>query len=232
MKPTLHPDTLPFLQELMLNNNRPWFNEHKDRWLAIRQRFEEFTQALIDAMQPLDSTLQGLTPKNSIYRIYRDTRFSPDKTPYKTHISCFLSSWGAKNSGVPGYFFQLGADEAYGLHGTCNLGGGIFMPPAESLAAIRQEIFYCTDEFLAILNNPDYRRYYGEGFFTTKVLKRVPNGFPADWEHADLLKYKDYCCAHTLDEGLLNSPTLIDHVLDAWRAAVPLNRFVQRAIKD
>ena len=118
MIPSLHPDTLPFLQELTVNNNRPWFNDHKDRWLAIKADFEVFTQALIDEMVKYDDTLVGLTAKNSVYRIYRDTRFSADKTPYKTHIACFLSSWGPKNSGVPGYYFQLGTEEAYGLKGT------------------------------------------------------------------------------------------------------------------
>lgn len=248
---TLHPDTLPFLSELRLNNNRPWFNEHKDRWLAIKAQFELFTQGLIEAMESVDPTLRGLTAKNSIYRIYRDTRFTPDKTPYKTHISCFLSSWGPKNSGVPGYFFQLGVDEAYGLKGICNLGGGIFMPTPEALNAIRQEIVYCTDEFLDIINEPKYKKYYGSGFFTTHKLSRVPKGFPADFEQADLLKYKDYCCSHTLadayvvpqSESIAGKATkrgkqdgcpeeLFDRVVEIWRAAVPLNRFVQRAMEE
>ena len=156
---TIHPDTLPFFRELAQNNNRPWFMDNKPRWEAIRKQFEAFTQALIDEMVKVDKSLEGLTAKQCVYRIYRDTRFSPDKTPYKTHIACFLSSWGPKNSGVPGYYFQLGTEEAYGLKGTCNLGGGIFMPTPDALNAIRQEIFYCTDEFKAILDNPEYNRY-------------------------------------------------------------------------
>ena len=232
MIPQLHPDTLPFLRELMKNNNRPWFNDHKAHWLEIKEAFDLFTQGLIDEMSPSDDTLVGLTPKNSVYRIYRDTRFSPDKTPYKTHISCFLSSWGPKNSGVPGYYFQIGADEAYGLTGTCNLGGGIFMPTPEGLAAIRQEIFYCPDEFLSIMNEPSYKKYFGNTFFTTKVLQRVPKGYPADWEHAELLKYKDYCTAYTMPEKMLNSPKLFEEVLKVWRASIPLNRFIQRAMED
>ena len=102
---TLHPDTLPFLHQLAANNNRPWFNENKPRYEAIKQQFEAFTQELIDQMIPLDPSLEGLTAKRCVYRIYRDTRFSADKTPYKTHIACFLPSWGIKNSGVPGYYF-------------------------------------------------------------------------------------------------------------------------------
>ncbi len=232
MTPQLHPDTLPFLRELMMNNNRPWFNDHKPHWLEIKEAFEAFTQYLIDQMTPLDPSLEGLTAKGCVYRIYRDTRFSSDKTPYKTHISCFLSSWGQKNSGVPGYYFQIGADEAYGLTGTCNLGGGIFMPMPEAQNAIRQEIFYCPDEFIAIMNEPSYKKYFGNTFFTTKVLQRVPKGYPADWEHADLLKYKDYCTAYTMPERMVTSPKLADEVLRVWKASVPLNLFLQRAMEE
>lgn len=229
---TIHPDTLPFLQELTVNNNRPWFNEHKDRWIAAKEQFEAFTQTLLDAMIPLDPSLEGLTAKQCVYRIYRDTRFSADKTPYKTHIACFLSSWGKKNMGVPGYYFQIGTEEAYGLKGTCNLGGGIFMPTPEALNAIRQEIFYCPDEFVAIMNEPSYKKYFGNTFFTTKVLQRVPKGYPSDWEHADLLKYKDYCTSYTLPDRLLGSPNLASEVLKVWKASVPLNKFLQRAMED
>ena len=229
---TLHPDTLPFLTDLMHNNNRPWFNEHKERWIAVRTAFEDFVQALIDEMVRYDDTLAGLTAKNSVYRIYRDTRFSPDKTAYKTHIACFLSSWGPKNSGVPGYYFQVGSEEAYGLQGTCNLGGGIFMPSPEALNAIRQEIFYCPDEFKAIVEAPQYRKYFGTEFFTIKKLQRVPKGYPSDWEHAEWLKYKDYCTSHTMPPRMAGSDRLLEEVLKVWRASVPLNKFVQRAMED
>ncbi|MBR1766721.1 MAG: DUF2461 domain-containing protein [Bacteroidales bacterium] len=229
---TIHPDTLPFLRELATNNNREWFNAHKPHWLEIKESFEAFTQALIEEMEKEDDTLAGLTAKNSVYRIYRDTRFSADKTPYKTHVACFLSSWGPKNSGVPGYYFQLGCDEAYGLKGTCNLGGGIFMPTPEGLNAIRQEIFYCPDEFLAIRADPDYKKYFCTEFFTMKKLSRVPKGYPADWEYADLLKYKDYCTSHTMPDRMLGSPRLFDEVLRVWRASLPLNRFIQRALEE
>jgi len=228
----LHPDTLPFLTELTMNNNRPWFNDNKPRWIAIKESFEAFTQELIDEMVKYDPSLEGLTAKKSVYRIYRDTRFSPDKTPYKTHIACFLSSWGAKNSGVPGYYFQIGTEEAYGLKGTCNLGGGIFMPTPEALNAIRQEIFYCPDEFISIMNEPKYKKYYGSEFFTIKKLQRVPKGYPADWEYADLLKYKDYCTSYMLPDRLIGSPKLSEEVLKVWKASVPLNLFLQRAMED
>lgn len=225
----LNPDTLPFFDELMMNNNREWFNAHKERWLAIKADFETFTQALIDEMVKLDKSLGNLQVKNCVYRIYRDTRFSQDKRPYKTHIACFLPSGGRKNMGVPGYYLQLGQED-YGLHGNCSLGGGIFMPTPKDLYSIRQEIFYCTDEFKSIMAEPSYKKFFGNDFFTTKKLSRVPKGFPTDWPDADLLKYKDYTTAYTMPNKYINSDELLDRVVEVFRASVPLNLFIQRAI--
>jgi uncharacterized protein (DUF2461 family) len=115
------------------------------------------------------------------------------------------------------------------------------MPSPDALNAIRQEIFYCTDDFLAIMNEPSYKKHFGSEFFTMKKLQRVPKGYPTDWEYADLLKYKDYCTSYTMPEKLLASEwcaprpcgaKLFDEVLKVWRTSVPLNKFVQRAMKD
>ena len=227
----LNPDTLPFFDELMLNNNREWFNANKERWLAIRADFEAFTQALIDEMMKLDPSLGNLQAKSCMYRIYRDTRFTPDKRPYKTHISCFLPTGGRKNMGVPGYYLQLGQED-YGLHGNCSLGGGIFMPSPEALFAIRQEIFYNIDEFKAIMAEKNYKRFFGSDFFTVKKLTRAPKGFPQDWPDADLLKYKDYCTSYSMPKKYVASDELFARVLDVFRASVPLNKFIQRAMYE
>ncbi len=225
----LNPDTLPFFDELMMNNNREWFNAHKERWLAIKADFETFTQALIDEMVKLDKSLGNLQVKNCVCRIYRDTRFSQDKRPYKTHIACFLPSGGRKNMGVPGYYLQLGQED-YGLHGNCSLGGGIFMPTPKDLYSIRQEIFYCTDEFKSIMAEASYKKFFGNDFFTTKKLSRVPKGFPTDWPDADLLKYKDYTTSYTMPDKYITSNEMLERVVEVFRASVPLNLFIQRAI--
>ena len=227
----INPDTLPFFDDLLVNNNREWFNANKERWLAIKADFEVFTQALIDEMVKLDPSLGNLQAKSCMYRIYRDTRFSQDKTPYKTHIACFLPTGGRKNMGVPGYYLQLGQED-YGLHGNCSLGGGIFMPSPEALYAIRQEIFYNIDEFKAIMSEKSYKRFFGNEFFTVKKLSRVPKGFPQDWPDADLLKYKDYTTSYSMPQKYINSDELFDRVLEVFRASVPLNLFIQRAMYE
>lgn len=225
--PTINSDTLAFFEELNQNNNRDWFLANKARWDAIRRDFLVFTQALVETMTKIDPGLGDLDASKCIYRIYRDLRFSPDKRPYKTHISCFLATGGRKNCGVPGYYFQMGQED-YGLTGNCSLGGGIFMPEPKVLEAIRQEIYYSTDEFLAIMEAPDFKRFFGNEFWTTKKLSRVPKGYPADWPHADLLKYKDYTVNYEMQYPFTDD--LFDKVIEVFRASVPLNKFIRKAM--
>lgn len=223
------PDILKFFEELEVNNNRDWFLANKGRYDAIHVDFIELTSRIIDALSPLDPTIGHPEPKRCLYRIYRDLRFTPDKRPYKTHISFFLSSGGPKRSGMPGYYLQIGQED-YGLQGNCTLGGGIFMPDRDTLAAIRQEIFYNTDEFLAIVNEPGYKRFFGDTFFTTKTLSRAPKGYPNDWPHVQWLKYNDYCTMHSVPNKLTLSDGFFDHLVEVFCATVPLNQFIQRAM--
>ena len=225
----IHPDTLPFFEELTVNNNREWFNANKPRWTAIHDQFLQLTQALIDTLTPLDPALGNLQAKQCVYRIYRDLRFTTDKLPYKTHIACFLPVGGNRTLSMPGYYLQLGQGD-YGLDTGGNLGGGLFMPSPEQLAAIRQEIFYCPDEFKAIMAQKDYHRYYGNEFFTSKKLSRPPKGYPADWPDIDLLKYRDYCSMHSIPKHLIGSDRFFDYIVKAFKATTPLNRFIERTL--
>ena len=227
----LNADTLPFFDELQENNNREWFNANKERWIAIKEDFEKFTEALIERMLPLDPSIGNVKAKDCMYRIYRDTRFSQDKRPYKTHIACFLPTGGKKRMGVPGYYLQLGQED-YGLHGNCSLGGGIFMPSPEALFAIRQEIFYNIDEFKKIMAERSYKKFFGNEFFMVKKLSRVPKDFPSDWPDADLLKYKDYTTMYEMPQKYVESDELLDRVVEVFKASVPLNKFVQRAMYE
>lgn len=225
----MKPDVFRFFEELAANNNREWFQANKSRYEAIHEEFVELTRMVIERLSALDPTIGHPEPKKCLYRIYRDLRFSPDKRPYKTHISFFLSSGGIKRSGMPGYYLQIGQED-YGLHGNCCLGGGIFMPEKETLAAIRQEIFYNTEEFLSIIGKKDYKRYFGDTFFTSKKLSRVPKGYAADWEHADLLKYNDYCTMHEVPNDIVLGDGFVDYVMKVFSASIPLNKFIQKAM--
>ena len=224
----MSPDVFKFFEELAANNNREWFMDNKSRYDAIRDEFIDLTAQVIDELSVLDPTIGHPDPKKCLYRIYRDLRFTPDKRPYKTHISFFLSSYGIKRSGEAGYYLQMGQED-YGLHGNCTLGGGIFLPDKDKLAAIRQEIFYNTDQFLDIVNQKDYKRYFGSSFFTTRKLTRVPKGFPNDWPHADWLKYNDYCTMHEVPNEVVTGDGLKDYVMKVFCASVPMNKFILQA---
>ena len=221
------PDVFKFFEELSVNNNREWFMDNKWRYDAIKEEFTGFTAQIIDELSLLDTSIGHPDPRRCLYRIYRDLRFTQDKRPYKTHIAFFLSSNGIKRSGEPGYYLKIGQED-YGLSGNCSLGGGIFMPDKERLAAIRQEIFYNTDEFLSIINERDYKRYFGNTFFTTKVLSRAPKGYPNDWEHADLLKYCDYCTMHEVSRDIVTGTGFKEYVMKVFKASVRLNAFIQK----
>lgn len=227
----IHPDTLSFFDELHENNNRDWFAENKSRWTDIQHVFLDFTQQLINIMTPLDPALGNLQPKQCVYRIYRDLRFSADKRPYKTHIACFLPAGGNRTQCVPGYYLQIGQGD-YGLKGGCSLGGGIFMPSPKQLAAIRQEIYYCPDEFKGIMQEKAYRHYFGNEFYTSRKLTRPPKGYPADWSDIELLKYRDYCTMYEMPYDMILTEDFFDEVVKVWKATVPLNRFIERALTD
>lgn len=226
----IHPDTLQFFDELYVNNNREWFADNKHRWEAIQEQFLAFTQELLDAMQPLDPTLRNCEAKKCVYRIYRDLRFSKDKRPYKTHIACFLASGGDRTKCVPGYYFQLGRQDEYDLHGNCTMGGGVWGPSPKALDAIRQEILYNPEEFGEIVTAEEYRRFFGTDFYTTKHLSRTPKGYPSDWEHSEWFKTKDYVSMWEVPQQLVFGDDLIERVIGAMKATVPLNRFLQRAM--
>ncbi len=227
----IHPDTLTFFEELKKNNNREWFADNKKRWEAIKEEFVKLTEKLIEVMTPLDASLGELSAKQCIYRIYRDLRFSPDKRPYKCHISCFLPTGGNRKAAVPGYYLQIGQSD-YGLANGCSLGGGIFCPSPQALAAIRQEIFYNTEEFKSIINEPEYVKYFGTEFFTSHKLSRVPKGFPADWQDGDLLKYRDYTTMYDMPIETVMSDELLPRAIEVFKASVPLNKFIQRAMYE
>lgn len=224
----LSKDTMPFVRDLMMNNNREWFQANKPRWESVKKSFLEYTQICIDEMVKLDPSLGTPKPSQCMYRIYRDVRFSNDKRPYKAHVSFFIATGGVKRTGVPGYYVQFAPEEEDG----CFMGGGIFMPDGPALSAIRQEIFYNTEEFLSIINDEEYKRWFPGGFWDPWPLKSAPKGYDKNWEYIKLLNHRNYCCMHEVKEDLVNSKDLVDYTLECFRASLKLNQFIQKAMYE
>lgn len=171
---------LDFLSQLKSNNNRDWFAAHKDTYLQINKEINDFADRMILNISQFD-TLGNISAKDCTYRIYRDIRFSADKSPFKTHIGVYICK-GGKNSELAGYYIHFEP-------GNCMVAGGVWCPQKDNLEYIRRFIFNDPQSYLAILNHKDFK---GNFLLMDDQLKTAPKGYPKDFEHINLIKYKSF----------------------------------------
>ncbi|MFA9392612.1 MAG: DUF2461 domain-containing protein [Prolixibacteraceae bacterium] len=209
-----------FLLNLEKNNNREWFDENRETYQKTKQQFLHITEILINEIRSFDSTMPFQDPKKCVFRIFRDVRFSNDKRPYKSNFGTFIARDGRKG-GSPGYYFHIQPGASF-------LGGGIYMPEANKLKAIRTEIVEHTADFLELVEDPDFTSKFN--FFSDDKLKTAPKGFSKDFEHIDWLRYKSYAASRSVSDEELFSPDLIDKIVEDYRNLAPLNQFLNNAI--
>lgn len=216
-------DILKFLKELKENNNREWFAENKEWYEKSRDDFAEFVKILILEIKKVDPEIGPLEPKDCMFRIFRDVRFSKDKSPYKTNFGAYISR-GGKKLNFAGYYFHMEPGEYF-------MSGGVYMPPPPVLKAIRQEIYHRIDEFKAILNAPAFKKHF-KGLGEMEMLKTPPKDFPKDFPEIDLLKHKHYITMKHITEKDLLSKDLLKEARDTYKAIVPFNHFLNNVIED
>lgn len=214
-------EILKYLKSLRAHNDRIWFNEHKDQYLKVKDKIEVLTARLIAGVAEFDPDASRLRPADCLYRIYRDTRFSTDKTPYKTHIGIYINPPFGKKNERSGYYLHIEP-------GATMVAGGAWMPQGEMLKAIRQDIFDNVDEYLEILNNPEFKKHFGT--IGEKLLKTAPKGFPKDWEYIDLLKPRYFTTYSHLTDEDIKSPDFTDIVLERMKLLKPMNDFFNYTI--
>lgn len=208
-------DTYRFLREVAVNNNREWFNAHKEEYLVLRKAWESDIARLISLMSESYPDLRGLQVKDCAYRIYRDIRFSSDKSPYKTYFSAVLGKRGRKCVQAGCYLHMEPGNSA--LH------AGIWWPEKDILSRLRSEIDANADEFKAILENPDFSSrfcFYGD------KLKVVPRGYSKDSPNAELLKMKEYLCKKEVDDDYFFSDDWVEKVAEDFRYVKEFNTFL------
>lgn len=215
---------LAFLSELKDNNNREWFAGNKDRYESTRKDFERISTALILDISKFDDDIKHVDAKDCVFRIYRDTRFSHDKTPYKTHYGVFIAAGGGRKSVRAGYYFHLEP-------GNCFIATGVWCPPSEILKALRQSIYDNIDEFKEITSQQGFSRYF-KTFYEEDKLKTAPKGFPKDFPDIDLLKLKHYMVEYKLDEFMLSQNDLVPKVAEIFKVAHPLNVFLNYTVDE
>jgi uncharacterized protein (TIGR02453 family) len=212
-------ETMQFLKDLRTNNNREWFTKNKDRYISANENFIQFVQVVIDTVRSFDSSVKGLDARNCVYRIYRDIRFSKDKSPYKTYLEATLMGKD-KSCGIAGYHLHLEP-------GNTILAGGVHMSDAKQIRAIREEISGNWRAFLKIIQDEEFIHNFT---IVGEKLKNVPQGFEKEDPLADFLKYKELMLHHPVDHNDITSVDFVSYCAGIYRSMVPFNKFVNRPV--
>jgi len=215
-------EILGFLNALEANNTREWFNLNRERYEDSRKKFLIFAEQLILEIRKFDDEIPALNPKDCVFRIFRDVRFSNDKRPFKTNFGCFIARGGRK-LGFAGYYFHM-------QPGECFLSGGVYMPPPEHLHAIRQEIYYHPRDFIDIIENSPFKSTFTLDY--SDKLKKAPKGYPKDWEHLELIKNRSYAVGHPVKEDELLAADFLNRAVGIFKIIHPFNRYLNRAIDE
>lgn len=213
---------LSFLNSIRDNNNKSWFEAHKSEYLEVNQIFSLFVEKLLTGISEFDPTVKGLAAKDCMYRFYRDTRFSSNKMPYKTHLGAFICSHG-KKSGYSGYYFHV-EPRGNGFLNGHQLDTGIYCPAPEILKSIREEIFLNGDSFDATVR--EAKSFVLED---DQALKKVPKGYPADFKYASYLKLKNPCLCKQVDDAFILSDCLLENTLEAFKETASFNAWLNEA---
>jgi uncharacterized protein (TIGR02453 family) len=218
--PRFTPATLKFLRALKRNNRREWFNAHKDDYEHhVRQPMTAIVERLADDLRGFAPEIVA-SPKLSMYRIYRDTRFSENKAPYKTHVAAVFPTRGLPKHEGAGLYFHVSPTEVW-------VGGGMYAPQTPQLQAVREHIAANVKRLRTIVEAPAFRRQIAiEG----EKLQRVPRGFPRDHEAADYLKYRNFIAGSEFPPSLAASPAFYGTLLKVFRRVAPLARFLNEPL--
>ena len=218
-------DLFDFFDRLAVNNNRPWFMEHKAEYDDLRTRWIQGVGGVIAALSDEWPEVRWLDPARATYRIYRDVRFSGDKTPYKTHLSSSIAPPAILKSHI-GLYLEAG-------HVKDNTGiyGGMWCPDAAALRKIRKAIVDNSEEWLEIVNSPEMLRIYGKKWYGD-ALKTAPKGYDRDHELIEYLRLKDIGKFTCLNRGLFNDPSWPDRIADLSRPLIPLVKFLAYTVYE
>lgn len=217
----IRKETIDFLKKLKKNNSKEWFENNRTSYTQAKENYLDFVSEVLQKMKSIDITLQDIQPKNCVFRINRDVRFSANKDPYKTNFGASFSK-GGKKIACAGYYFHLEP-------GACFIGGGYWMPMADDLQKIRQEIDYSFDEFNQIITEKKIINYFGS-LDTKEKLVRPPKGYEKENPALEILKLKNFIVTCSIEDHELLETDLIKKVIAHFQAMKPLVDFLNRAI--
>lgn len=210
----IQKSTLEFLKQVRENNHKEWFHAHKDQYLAAKANVEDFIHEVELGLNQTD-----VIEMHKLYRIYRDVRFSKDKTPYKTYISGFFRRAGAERRG--GYFFSIEP-------GNSVAGGGFYGPNKEDLKRIRKEFEMDGDSIRKIINAPEFVNTFGE--LKGDGVKTAPQGFSKDHPNIDLIRKKQFYAMRSFTDKEVLSSGFVDLVVDSYQAIRPFFDYMSEVL--
>jgi uncharacterized protein (TIGR02453 family) len=220
----LTKESLQFLDDLKKNNNRDWFQENKKRYEVFKKDYHQLVSAFLDAMKPLDPSLELLEVKNCTFRINRDIRFSKDKSPYKAHLGVWMST-GAKGANRAGYYVHIEKGASF-------IAGGFYSPEAEDLKKVRKEIAFFHDDLEAILADKNFKKEFGSlDINETNSLKSMPRGYEKDHPAIEFLKLKSFTATQKYDIAEVTQKDFVAKMSKKLIALKPLNEFINRALE-
>lgn len=213
---------LEFLKDLAANNDREWFAENKPRYNEALEALKDAVDTLIAGLGAFDDNVKYLQAKDCVYRIYRDIRFSPDKSPYKRHMAAYIARGGRKSI-CPGYYFHLQPG------GESLLAGGLYCMDSKMVKAARRAISDNAEEFLEVVGESSFKDTF---VFAGDRLKRMPLGFEQDSSVAEYLKYKDFTVMHKLPDDFFDNEGWEGQIVEWCKVLKPYNDFMNAALDD
>ena len=214
--------TFSFLKDLKAHNNRDWFTANKSRLEEAKGEFESFIAELIPHIATFDPPIIELEPKQCIFRIYRDTRFSKDKAPYKTNFGAHMVAGAKKPHGAAGYYVHVEPGNAF-------LAGGAYLPPASWLQGIRRSIDRHGEKLDRILKSTSFKTYFGQ--MEGETLKTRPKGYSEDHPYIELLRHKSFLAVHNVSNKDAVSTHFLKHAVKVFKALKPFNDFLNQSLE-
>ena len=215
---SINKDSLEFLKDLSQNNNREWFNEHKERYTQARDNIARFADALISEMNRHDK-IETTSGKKAMFRIYKDVRFSKDKTPYNKHWSCAFKR--ATKSLRGGYYLRIEP-------GDSRIVGGFFGPVPDDMKRIRQDIDANYEDWRKVLANPFIKKTFGN--MRGEKVTSAPRGYAKDHPVIDLLRYKQFLFRHEFTDEEVLSPDFLFIVNNAFKNLRPFLDYMSEVL--
>ena len=209
-----------FLVDLRFNNDRIWFNNNKEYYREALAEFENLINDIIPVLKSFDNSIDVITAKECMFRIYKDVRFSANKDPYKTNFGAHIVR-GGKKSPFAGYYIHFEPDNSF-------VGGGIYMPQPDVLKKLRTFILSNSEEFKSIVNDKTFLKTFEQ--LMDDKLKTPPKGFPKDHPDIKMIYYKSYAVGHNITNEMWFESKLIDKLAEIFKIQYKFNIFLNKAI--